>query len=107
MKRKKTISYKLSIGININWIGLIRHYHPELKNKDEAQDFVNNFIAEEDVDIKGSLFQNDFRLIEFYDGYSGMSQIWSDYHKTFIDDLVIRGNIFSPSSYFPQKRFRE
>ena len=103
MKRKKTISYKLSIGINVNWIGLIRHYHPELKNKDKAQDFVNNFIAEEDVDIKGSLFQNDFRLIEFYDAYSGMFQVWSDYHKTFIDDLVIRGSIFSPSSYFPQK----
>jgi hypothetical protein len=51
MKRKKTISYKLSIGININWIGLIRHYHPELKNKDKAQDFANDFIAEEDVDI--------------------------------------------------------
>ena len=105
MKRKRTVSYKLSIGININWIGLIRHYHPELEDKDKARDFVNNFISEEDIDLRNSLFQNDFRLIEFYNAYSGMYQVWSDYHKTFIDDLVIRGNIFSPSSYFPKKDF--
>jgi len=103
MKRQRTVSYKLSIGININWIGLIRHYHPELKNKDKARDFVKNFIAEGDVDLKSSLFQHDFRLIEFYDGCSGMSQVWSDYHKTFVDDLVIRGNIFSPPSFLPKK----
>ena len=103
MKRKRTFSYKLSIGININWIGLIRHYHPELEDKDKARNFVNKFIAEEDIDLRNSLFQNEFRLIEFYNDYSGMYQVWSDYHKTFIDDLVIRGNIFSPSSYFPTK----
>ena len=45
----------------------------------------------------GPLWGKAFRFVIFVDAISGIRQIWSDYHKTFVDEEKVKGYIFLTS----------
>jgi hypothetical protein len=95
----KPLSYKVRVSINIQWIEIIKRCFPDLKSNDQVWDFVENLYKDSDLELnkEEGLLQKSFSFVEFIDGLSGINQIWSDYHKTFLDDLEIRGYIFGDS----------
>lgn len=58
---------------------------------------INRFVEEQlkkSSESKDSLVHRNFGFVEFYDGISGVTQIWSETHKTFVDEMENRGYIF-------------
>ncbi len=102
---KKPVSFKVRISVDVKWIEIIKWCFPDLKDDDQAWNFIENLSKEPDLDFKkdGGLFREFFSFLEFCDGLSGMNQIWSEYHKTFRDDLEIRGYIFEDSLKLHQR----
>ena len=96
---KKPLSFKVRVSIDVKWIEIIKWCFPDLKTNEQAWDFIENLSKNPDLDFKkdGGLFREFFSFVEFCDGLSGMNQIWSEYHKTFRDDMEIRGYIFEGS----------
>jgi hypothetical protein len=96
---KKPVSFRVSVSINVKWIEIIKWCFPDLKTDDQVGDFVKTLYNDPDLELKKGegLFQESFSFVEFCDGLSGINQIWSDYHKTFRDNMEIRGYIFEGS----------
>lgn len=90
----KPLSYKIRVNINIEWIEIIKKCFPDLKDDEQAWNFVENLYKDQNLQLGEGLFRKSFSFVEFYDGLSGMNQIWSDYDKTFLYDLEIRGFMF-------------
>ncbi len=88
---KKT-SYKIDIVIEPNWFKIITKLATE--NKTIPQKFMSDIKKDKNLNIEKGLFNNFFRFVYFYDGISNLEQIWSDYEKTFIDEIKISGQIF-------------
>lgn len=95
----RPLSYKVRVSIDIQWIEIIKKCFSDLKSNEQAWDFVENLYKDSDLELnkEEGLFQKSFSFVEFYDGLSGINRIWSDYHKTFLDDLEIRGDILGGS----------
>lgn len=91
----KPASYKIDIGIRPNWYEITKYLAKELKVSEE--EFQKEILDNKKLGIvegKG-LFGKGFRFVYFYDPISGLEQIWSDYDKTFLDEMEISGAIFA------------
>jgi len=93
----KPLSYKVRVYINIEWLEIIKNCFPNLKTDEQTRDFVEDLYKDSNLKINKteSLFQKSFSFVVFNDGLSGIHQIWSDHHKTFVDDLEVKGDVFS------------
>jgi hypothetical protein len=94
-KNKKPLCFKLKLGLSPNWKEIVGWIAPD-KYKEKPFEFVNYIIesiGEEKIDLENSILEKYFSFIRFYDGFSGMEQIWSTYHKTFVDDIEIRAKM--------------
>jgi hypothetical protein len=54
-----------------------------------------------DIEHRKALWGKDFHFRIFHNEISGMKQIWSDHHKTFVDRIVVNGDVFDPSDQLP------
>ncbi len=91
----KPASYKIDFGITPNWYEIIKHFAKELKISEK--EFQKEILDNKKLGIvegKG-LFGKGFRFVYFHDAISGLEQIWSDYDKTFLDEMEIRGAMFA------------
>ncbi len=86
-------SYRLRVWIYPDWYEILKHLFPKLRDTDEINKFVEEQLKK-CSESKNSLVHKNFGFVEFYDGISGVTQIWSEMHKTFVDEMEIRGYIF-------------
>jgi hypothetical protein len=96
----KTPAYKLDIVLEPNWSGIIEKLARD--NKTDTDKFVAEIKSDKNLNIDNdkSLCGKLFRFVYFHDGVSHLEQVWSDYHKTFIDEMEIRGRIFESKDTF-------
>ena len=90
---ERLASYRARIWIYPDWYEIIKHLFPKLKDTGEINKFVEEQLKR-CSESKNSLVHKIFGFVEFYDGVSGMTQIWSETHKTFVDEMENRGYIF-------------
>ncbi len=86
------VSYKLDISIFVNWNGIARTYFPEIEN--------NN--AKPSLEHQASFF--DFTV--FRDGISGLEQIWSKHHNSFVNEILVRGKVSDYSTFSFNDKFK-
>lgn len=128
MFMKKNKSYKLDLTININhkhWVEILRKIFPLTMQKDESAVF--EFLCNVPLECNDSPYnpnpplfkigkykeygsnekyyffikERSFRYVEFYFGASSLTQIWSDYHKTFVNNTNINNApLFNAHSQF-------
>lgn len=93
--RVKPVSYKMDLSIEPDWFNIIGKLFPDLKNSKQAPVFINNLLEDKalKIDKDESLWLQWFSFTIFYDGISALTQVWSQYHKTFIDEVEVRGYI--------------
>ncbi|MBN2087896.1 hypothetical protein JW758_06140 [Candidatus Peregrinibacteria bacterium] len=99
-EKEKPISYKIDVVVNPNWHEILMHFAKELKMSEsdvQKEIFKNKKMGI--MEEKG-LYGKGFRFVNFYNGISNLEQIWSDYHKTFLDDMEIRGGVFGDKDGF-------
>lgn len=86
-------AYRVTVWINPNWQEIVKHLLPESSNAEET-----NKLMKEELDkayqVEDSLLRRKFSFVEFCDNVSGMSQIWSEGHKTFVDEMEDSGYFF-------------
>lgn len=100
MSQNKTPSYKLDIFLEPNWHEIIKKLAKD--NKTDVEKFITEIENDKKLSIvenKG-LFGKYFHFVYFYDGVSHLEQVWSDYYKTFVDEVEIRGKIFEGENIF-------
>lgn len=95
----KTPSYKLDIILEPNWHEIITKLAKD--NNTDAKKFIDEIKKDKKLNIEEDkgLFGKRFRFVYFYDRVSHLEQIWSDHHKTFVDEIEIRGKIFESENY--------
>src|SRR3989339_4311 len=91
----KSISYRADIILEPNWQKIINDLAKD--GGVEPERFVKEIYADKKLNVKEGegVFGKLFRFVYFSDGISGMTQIWSDRHKTFVDKMEIRERLFS------------
>lgn len=101
------VSYRLRVSIYVDWINLIIHFFPELRDESSAWDFVEKLMndTELNIDKEKSLFGKAFEFTQFYDDVSGLTQIWSCYYNNFVRDLLIVGAVFEAGFLKFRKKF--
>lgn len=90
----ENLTYKLVLVISPDWQAVLEKLAKDA-NRDPEK-FINEIMRDEELKIEEGkgLFGKEFRFVCFYDGASGLEQIWSDYHGTFVDDIEVIGHIF-------------
>ena len=89
-KEAQPISYKIRLSICPHWPEIIKWCFPER----DPGEVVEQIHKEFEIDIGEGLYLQGFRFKHFHDGVSGLDMIWSDYHKTFVDEIEVGGFIF-------------
>lgn len=110
-KRIMPVSYKLDVSIGVNWAGVIKTCCPELNDDESAWAFANKLYEDQDVAINQelSLYQQPISFFDFTmfrDGLSGLEQVWSRHHNTFVDELLVRGRVFHGSRWTLETKFK-
>lgn len=111
IRRIMPVSYKLDISIGVDWTGVIKTCFPELKDDESTWEFVRNLYQNKELDIDkdSSLYQQPisfFGFTMFRDGLSGLEQVWSTHHNHFVNDLLVRGNVFNGSWSALEQKFK-
>lgn len=86
----KLISYRIKLVLMPQWEEILKKLASQ--NNQHPDEFIKEIFNDDTVD-KG-LFGKWFRFVIFQDEISGIQQIWSDYHKTFLDTVNVEDQIF-------------
>lgn len=109
IRRIMPVSYKLNVSIGVDWAGVIRTCFPELKDNESAWAFANKLYEDQELAINQELSlyqQTNFIFTMFRDGISGLEQVWSRHHNTFVDELLVRGRVFDCSMSTLDEKFK-
>jgi hypothetical protein len=99
-KLQLPISYEIYLILIPHWAKIFEEFSKRCKYSLEVFEKV---YEDKQLDIKHSkaLWRKEFSFRIFNNEISGMKQIWSDHHKTFIDKIVASGDVFDPSHQLP------
>ncbi len=94
------ISYEIYLILIPHWMKIFEEFARRRKQNSEI---IEKVFEDKKLDIKQrkALCGKDFRFRIFHNEISGMKQIWSDHHKTFVDKIIVNGDIFDPSEQLP------
>jgi len=111
IRRIMPVSYKLDISIGVDWAAVIKECFPDIKDNKSAWNFVDSLYHDDELDIDkdASLYQQPISFFDFTmfrDGLSGLEQVWSKHHDHFVNDLLIRGKVFSGSWSALENKFK-
>ena len=88
--KDQPLCYKISLGVHPKWEELLPKIQEEYK---QLLDYKIYNDPELEIDQESSLLHKHFSYVIFKDDFSGLTQIWSNYEKTFVDDMELRGQI--------------
>jgi len=99
-KPKRKTSYKIELSLVPNWDLIIEDAAKDNGQNGEEflKDLTSNLNFELDKD--NSLYWHKFGFVIFQDGVSGMQQIWSNYHKRFVESIHVYGEVFALKNAF-------
>ena len=95
----KPVSYRIELVLMPQWEEILKKLADQ--NKQKPKEFIDEIFKDEKLNLNdeyeknAGLFNKWFRFFIFQDGVSGMQQIWSDYHKTFLDEIKVEGQVFA------------
>ncbi len=99
-KLLRPISYEIYLILIPHWAEILDEFAKRRKHSYELLQKV--FQSKQlDIELRKALLGKDFRFRIFQNG-SGMKQIWSDHHKTFVDEIVVSGDVFEPRDQLPE-----
>lgn len=92
----KPLAHRVDIIISPNWLKIARKMIPGVKTEKDAIKFFKEYskLAGEHTNgliTKDGLWDSSYHFIEFYSKDTGMRQIWSDFSKTFVREIEMRG----------------
>ena len=95
MSPEKTVSFKLDVNIWPKWDTILEKL--AAVNNEDKEKFLSGIMDDKKLNISrtSGLCGKSFRFIMFKDGVSQMEQIWSDWHKTFLDSIEVSDQIFN------------
>jgi hypothetical protein len=96
----RPVSYELRLILIPHWIEIIEEFARRRKQSSEALFAVLEARAADYKDRKG-LCGKDFHFRIFGDEASGLRQIWSDHDRTFVDRIIVSGDVFDPGDQLP------
>jgi len=99
LNQKDDLSYKLEVEISPNWEAILKYIFKDehlYNNLVEEQNLENlkNKNSDEDCLLGGSKYYSYFKFTNFGLGKSNLPMLWSSYHKSFRDDMVIMEKLF-------------
>jgi hypothetical protein len=99
-KLQLPISYEIYLILIPHWAKIFEEFAKRCKYSLEVFEKV---YEDKQLDIKHSkvLWGKEFSFRIFKNEISGMKQIWSDHHKTFVDKIVVSGDVFDPRDQLP------
>lgn len=105
----RPLSYKLRINISIEWKKIVRKCFDNMSNDEQAWEIVKRIVSDSGINIYSmeGLITKEFQFVVFKDGLTGLEQIWSDYYKTFLDDIEISGFLFGGNSSLAFDKYPE
>lgn len=96
----RPISYEIYLILIPHWVKIFEEFARRREHNPEILEKV--FEGKElDIEQHKALWGKDFHFRIFQNEISGMKQIWSDHHKTFVDRIIVSGDIFDPSDQIP------
>lgn len=92
-KLKQPLCYKIRLDVSPKWVEILsEHKYSALFEKLFAD-------TELEINKETSLIYKNFKYTIFIDDASGLTQIWSDYHKEFLDNYDISGRIIEIDNF--------
>lgn len=96
----KPVSYRIELVLMPQWEEILKKLADQ--NKQKPEEFIDEIFKDGKLNLNDEYEKNAgllnyekwFRFFIFQDGVSGMQQIWSDYHKTFLDEVKVEGYVF-------------
>lgn len=99
-------SYELQAVVEPNW-------HAILAKLAEEEGVAGDELLEKCRSKDGSLnpagwglWHRSFRFVVFHDEFSDLEQIWSDHHRTFVEQAVVEGHIFEEAAFRSDQAFK-
>jgi len=98
-KLSRPISYEIYLILIPHWAEILDEFAKRRKHSYELLQKVFQ-SKQPDIELRKALLGKDFRF-RIFQNESGMKQIWSDHHKTFVDEIVVSGDVFDPGDQLP------
>lgn len=97
----RPISYEVYLLLIPHWVDIFAEFARRRKHSPDVLKKVFEG-GELDFEQRKALWGKDFRFRIFQNETSGMKQIWSDYHKKFVDSIIVNGEVFDPNDNLPE-----
>ncbi|HAL44606.1 MAG: hypothetical protein A2Y12_18150 [Planctomycetes bacterium GWF2_42_9] len=95
---KKPLSYRINLVLMPQWEEILKKLASQ--NNQTPEEFIKEIFSDEKLNLNNedkskNLFGKFFSFVIFQDEITGMEQIWSDYHKTFVNKITVCGQTFA------------
>lgn len=97
LSQEDELSYKLEVEISPNWEAILEHIfkdEPQLNKLVQEQEDLENKEQDKDCLLFESKYHSYFKFTSFRPGKSNINMLWSSYHKSFRNDMIIMAKLF-------------